>query len=86
MMGVFIKENGSTTFKTVTVRKDFLIKLSLLDNIKLEKSMVRGNLNGLMDQFMRENLGTVNFMVKEHIFGLMKGDILGSGLMVRWKV
>ena len=85
-MGAFIKEIGLMIFKTVMVRKDFLIKQSLLDNIKLERSMVRGNLNGLMDQFMKENLEMVSFMVKGHIFGLMTGDILGNGLMVKWRV
>ena len=73
-------------FKTVMVRKGFSIKQSLVANTKLERSMVKGNLNGLMDQSMRENLGMVNFMEKGHIFGLMIGDILENGLMARWRV
>ena len=79
MMGAFIKEIGLMIFKTVMVRKGFSIKQSLVANTKLERSMVRGNLNGLMDRSMRENLGMVNFMGKGHIFGLMIGDILGNG-------
>ena len=85
-MGAFIKEIGSMIFKTVLERRGFSTKQSLVANTRVERSMVRENSNGLMDQSMRENLGMVNFMEKGHIFGLMIDDILVNGLMVRWRV
>jgi hypothetical protein len=54
-MELNILDNGLMTSKMVLVRKFGQILLNIKDSICKEKSTEKEDLNGLMDQFMKEN-------------------------------